>query len=82
MPPVMGAGAFVMAALLGVPFKTIMIAAVLPALLYYGTVLLMVHLTAVRDVLGAVRMGPSARPGSESGNSTNGAGRTAETQVL
>lgn len=51
MPPVMGAGAFVMAALLGVPFKTIMIAAVLPALLYYGTVLLMVHLTAVRDGL-------------------------------
>lgn len=51
MPPVMGAGAFVMAALLGVPFNTIMIAAVLPALLYYGTVLLMVHLTALRDGL-------------------------------
>jgi TRAP transporter 4TM/12TM fusion protein len=51
MPPVMGAGAFVMAALLGVPFNTIMIAAMLPALLYYGTVLLMVHLTALRDGL-------------------------------
>ncbi len=51
MPPVMGAGAFVMAALLGVPFNTIMIAALLPAFLYYGTVLLMVHLTAVRDGL-------------------------------
>ncbi len=47
----MGAGAFVMAALLGVPFNTIMIAVVLPALLYYGTVLLMVHLTALRDGL-------------------------------
>ncbi len=51
MPPVMGAGAFVMAALLGVPFNAIMIASVLPALLYYGTVLLMVHLTAMRDGL-------------------------------
>ena len=51
MPPVMGAGAFVMAALLGVPFNTIMVASVLPALLYYGTVLLMVHLTALRDGL-------------------------------
>ncbi|MGI6253889.1 MAG: TRAP transporter permease [Aminivibrio sp.] len=51
MPPVMGAGAFVMAALLGVPFNAIMIAAVLPALLYYGTVLLIVHLTALKDGL-------------------------------
>ncbi|NLO57384.1 MAG: TRAP transporter fused permease subunit, partial [Synergistaceae bacterium] len=51
MPPVMGAGAFVMAALLGVPFNSIMIAALLPALLYYGTVLFMVHLTAIRDGL-------------------------------
>ena len=51
MPPVMGAGAFVMAALLGVPFNTIMIAALLPALRYYGTVLLRVHRTALRDGL-------------------------------
>lgn len=51
MPPVMGAGAFVMAALLGVPFNTIMIVAMLPALLYYGAVLLMVHLTAVKNGL-------------------------------
>ncbi|MDY3869159.1 MAG: TRAP transporter fused permease subunit [Pyramidobacter sp.] len=51
MPPVMGAGAFVMAALLGTQFSTIMIAALLPALLYYGAVLLMVHLVAMRDGL-------------------------------
>lgn len=51
MPPVMGAGAFVMAALLGTQFSVIMIAALLPALLYYGAVLLMVHLTAMRDGL-------------------------------
>lgn len=51
MPPIMGAGAFVMAALLGVPFKVIMIAAVLPSLFYYGAVLLMTHLVALRDGL-------------------------------
>ncbi|WP_286847583.1 MULTISPECIES: TRAP transporter permease [Aminobacterium] len=51
MPPIMGAGAFVMAALLGVPFNKIMVAAILPSLFYYGAVLLMVHLAAVRDGL-------------------------------
>jgi TRAP transporter 4TM/12TM fusion protein len=51
MPPIMGAGAFVMAALLGVPFNKIMVAAILPSLFYYGAVLLMVHLTAVKDGL-------------------------------
>jgi TRAP transporter 4TM/12TM fusion protein len=49
MPPLMGAGAFVMSAYLGVEFKVIMIAALLPALLYYGTALLMIHYVAKRD---------------------------------
>ncbi|WP_300667015.1 TRAP transporter permease [Desulfoluna sp.] len=48
MPPVMGAGAFIMASLLGIPFKTIVIAATLPAILYYVTLFLMVHLRAVK----------------------------------
>ncbi len=51
MPPVMGAGAFVMAAFLGVPFNKIMIAAIFPSLLYYGTVLLIVHLVALKNGL-------------------------------
>lgn len=51
MPPVMGAGAFVMASFLNVQFNKIIIAAILPALLYYGAVILMVHLTAKRDGL-------------------------------
>lgn len=51
MPPIMGAGAFVMAALLGVQFKYIIIAALLPALFYYGAVLLMVHLQALKKGL-------------------------------
>src|SRR5690606_36545203 len=35
MPPLMGAGAFVMVELLGLPYTSIMAAAVLPALLYF-----------------------------------------------
>jgi len=50
MPPIMGAGAFLMASFLGLPYSAIIIAAIFPALLYYGAVLLMVK-------LGAVKMG-------------------------
>ncbi|MEJ5183843.1 MAG: TRAP transporter permease [Rectinemataceae bacterium] len=46
MPPVMGAGAFLMASFLGVPYRTVMIAAIVPALMYYGAVFLMVRLSA------------------------------------
>ena len=35
MPPVMGAVAFIMAETLNVPYSTIVIAAIVPALLYY-----------------------------------------------
>jgi TRAP transporter 4TM/12TM fusion protein len=38
MPPLMGAGAFVMVELTGVPYTGIMAAAALPALLYFGAV--------------------------------------------
>ncbi|ACZ19696.1 TRAP transporter, 4TM/12TM fusion protein [Thermanaerovibrio acidaminovorans DSM 6589] len=46
MPPVMGAGAFLMASFLGVPFAEVMVAAIVPALIYYGAVFLMVRLEA------------------------------------
>jgi len=36
MPPVMGASAFVMASFLGVSYATVVISAIVPALLYYG----------------------------------------------
>lgn len=49
MPPLMGAGAFVMSAYLGLEFKIIMLAALLPALLYYGTALMIIHFIAKRD---------------------------------
>ncbi len=49
MPPIMGAGAFVMAGFLNVPFIDIIVAAIIPALLYYGAILIMIHLIAKRD---------------------------------
>jgi len=48
MPPVMGAVAFIMAETLGVPYVTIVKAAIIPALLYYVTAFWMVHLEAGR----------------------------------
>jgi TRAP transporter 4TM/12TM fusion protein len=51
MPPVMGAAAFVMADMMGVPYLTVVKAAIVPALLYYLGVFSAVHLVAVRDGL-------------------------------
>lgn len=48
MPPVMGAVAFIMAETLDVPYTEIVKAAIIPALLYYFTVFMMVHLEAGR----------------------------------
>ena len=43
MPPVMGAGAFLMTSFLGVPFVDIIIAAITPAIIYYAAVFLMIR---------------------------------------
>jgi len=48
MPPIMGAGAFIMAELLGVPYLEVALAAVVPALLYYFAVMVQVHFEATR----------------------------------
>ena len=48
MPPVMGAAAFVMAEFLGMSYTTIMIAAVVPAVLYYLACWAMIHLEALK----------------------------------
>jgi TRAP transporter 4TM/12TM fusion protein len=51
MPPVMGAGAFVMSEVTGVPYGDIIKAAAIPAMLYYIGLLAMVHFLAVRGGL-------------------------------
>lgn len=53
MPPVMGAVAFIMAEFLNVPYSTIMIAAMVPALLYYLALVLQAdHYAAVHGLKG------------------------------
>jgi TRAP transporter 4TM/12TM fusion protein len=54
MPPVMGAGAFIMAELTGIPYSTIIVAAALPALLFYAGVLATVHWEALRHGIGTM----------------------------
>jgi TRAP transporter 4TM/12TM fusion protein len=48
MPPIMGAGAFIMAEFTNTPYKEIVAISIVPALLYFATTLLFVHLMAVR----------------------------------
>lgn len=48
MPPVMGSAAFIMAEYTGTPYRDIVLAAIIPALLYYFGVYLQVHLRSVR----------------------------------
>ncbi len=51
MPPVMGAAAFLMATFLGISYAQVVLAAILPALLYYISLFIQVDLEAARDGL-------------------------------
>ncbi|MCB0750906.1 MAG: TRAP transporter fused permease subunit, partial [Ignavibacteriae bacterium] len=46
MPPIMGAGGFIMAELTGVSYSWIMLVAIFPALMYFFSVFVMVHFEA------------------------------------
>lgn len=48
MPPILGSAAFIMAQLVGVPYMSIVVASIIPALLYFYTVFVMVDLEAVK----------------------------------
>ena len=54
MPPIMGAGAFLLAELTETPYFTIVTIAVIPAILYYLSVGLIVFFRAVKDELHGV----------------------------
>lgn len=47
-PPIMGAAAFVMAELVGVGYQTIAIAAIIPAVLFYASLFIIIHIVAQR----------------------------------
>ncbi len=49
MPPVMGAAAFIMAEIVGTPYVNVMKAGLMPALLFFASVLVVVHLQALKS---------------------------------
>lgn len=51
MPPILGSAAFIMAELVGIPYSEIMMASIIPALLYFYTVFLMVDIEAAKNGL-------------------------------
>jgi len=51
MPPIMGAAAFIMAGFLGVSYNVIILAAIIPALLYYGALIIAIDIEAKKQGL-------------------------------
>jgi len=60
LPPIMGAGGFIMAELTGVPYSQIMLVAVYPALMYFFSVFVMVHYEAKKHNIVGERSKVSA----------------------
>jgi len=54
MPPIMGAGAFIMSEVTGIPYFKIIQAAAIPALLYYIGLFFVVHFIAVRHGMTSI----------------------------
>ena len=63
MPPIMGAAAFIMAQLIGVNYIQIAKAAIVPALLYYLSTFLSIHLVSVRDGIKGSNEKPTIKVG-------------------
>jgi TRAP transporter 4TM/12TM fusion protein len=54
VPPVMGAAAFIMAEFTNIPYRDIVIAAVVPVLLYYLALFVSIHIQAVKQDLSGI----------------------------
>ena len=54
MPPVMGAGAFLMAEMMRIPYSRVCLIALVPALIYFFSTLVMVHFEALKTGIGIV----------------------------
>ena len=61
MPPIMGAGGFIMAELTGLPYSQIMLVAIFPALMYFFSVFMMVHYEAKKFNIVGEKSKESAR---------------------
>ncbi|MEM1401055.1 MAG: TRAP transporter permease, partial [Pseudomonadota bacterium] len=55
MPPIMGAGAFIMAEITGIPYTDLVIAALIPAVLYFASIFFMVDFEASRTGMRGMR---------------------------
>ncbi|MDD2382926.1 MAG: TRAP transporter fused permease subunit [Sulfurospirillaceae bacterium] len=53
VPPIMGAGAFVMAQITNIPYTTIVLVSILPAILYYVSISVYVHIYAKEHNIGS-----------------------------
>lgn len=54
MPPLMGAGAFLMSEFTRVPYAEIVLVSIFPAFLYFGAVYLLVHIAAVKQGMSGI----------------------------
>jgi TRAP transporter 4TM/12TM fusion protein len=54
MPPIMGAGVFIMAELTGIPYSRLMLAGIIPAVLYFASCYMMVDLEAIKQRLHGI----------------------------
>ncbi len=54
MPPIMGAAVFIMAEIVGVPYVQILFAAAIPAVLYFLSLLLVIHFRALKMGIGGL----------------------------
>jgi TRAP transporter 4TM/12TM fusion protein len=61
MPPIMGAGGFIMAELTGLPYSQIMLVAIFPALMYFFSVFVMVHYEAKKHNIVGEKSKESAK---------------------
>jgi TRAP transporter 4TM/12TM fusion protein len=64
LPPVMGAAAFLMAEFLQVPYSTVVVAAIVPGLLYYVALFIQADLEAARMGIAAVDVSEIPKPRS------------------
>ncbi len=60
MPPIMGAGGFIMAEMTGLPYSKIMLVALFPAIMYFFSVFVMVHYEAKKNNIVGERSAESA----------------------
>lgn len=56
MPPIMGAGAFLIAQFMGVSYAKVAIAAIIPAILYYAGLIFSIHLESLKNKMEVPHM--------------------------